>query len=42
VAGDWQGRELSSRVGDLQAQVGGLGEALEDVYAETRVSLGGD
>jgi len=35
----WRGRELESRVGELQAQVGALGDGLEDVYAETRVSL---
>jgi paraquat-inducible protein B len=35
----WQGRELSSRVGDLRAQVGALGEGLDEVYAETRVSM---
>jgi uncharacterized coiled-coil protein SlyX len=40
IAGDWQGRELASRVGELHAKVGGLGEGLEEVYAETRVSLG--
>jgi hypothetical protein len=37
---DWQGRELSSRVGDLQAKVGMLGDGLDEVYAETRVSIG--
>jgi uncharacterized coiled-coil protein SlyX len=41
LADDWQGRELSSRVGDLQAKVGVLGEGLDEVYAETRVSIGG-
>jgi uncharacterized coiled-coil protein SlyX len=41
IAGDWEGRELSSRVGDLQAKVGVLGEGLDEVYAETRVSVGG-
>jgi hypothetical protein len=35
----WQGRELSSRVGDLRAQVGALGDGLDEVYAETRVSM---
>jgi hypothetical protein len=41
VAGDWEGRQLSSRVGDLQAKVGVLGEGLEEVYSETRTSIGG-
>jgi uncharacterized coiled-coil protein SlyX len=41
IADDWQGRQLSSRVGDLQAKVGVLGEGIEEVYAETRVSVGG-
>jgi hypothetical protein len=35
----WQGRELSGRVGDLQAKVGALGDGLDEVYAETRVSM---
>src|SRR4051794_16220978 len=42
MAGDWEGRRLSGRVDDLQAKVGVLGEGLEEVYAETRVSLGAD
>jgi|1185.fasta_scaffold11616_2 hypothetical protein len=41
AAGDWQGRDLSSRVGDLHAKVAGVGEGLDEVYAETRVSVGG-
>jgi len=41
AAGNWQGRDLSSRVGDLQAKVAVLGEGLDEVYAETRVSVGG-
>jgi len=41
MAGGWEGRRLSDRVGDLQAKVGVLGEGLEEVYAETRVSFGG-
>jgi prefoldin subunit 5 len=41
AAGDWEGRDLSSRVGDLQAKVAVLGEGLDEVYAETRVSVGG-
>jgi hypothetical protein len=41
VAGSWEGRRLSSRVGDLQVKVGVLGEGLEEVYSETRVSVGG-
>jgi hypothetical protein len=41
MAGGWEGRELSSRVGELQDRVGALGEGLEEVYAETRVSVGG-
>jgi hypothetical protein len=41
MAGGWEGRELSSRVGELQEQVGALGAGLEEVYAETRVSVGG-
>jgi hypothetical protein len=41
VAGDWEGRRLSSEIGDLQAKVGVLGEGLDEVYAETRVSVGG-
>jgi hypothetical protein len=40
MAGGWEGRELSSRVGELQDRVGALGEGLEEVYAETRVSVG--
>jgi len=40
MAGGWHGRELSSRVGDLQERVGALGAGLEEVYAETRVSVG--
>jgi hypothetical protein len=40
MADGWHGRELSSRVGDLQARVGALGAGLEEVYAETRVSVG--
>jgi hypothetical protein len=35
----WRGRELSSRVSELQAQVGALGEGLEEAYAETRSSV---
>jgi prefoldin subunit 5 len=41
AAGDWEGRDLASRVGDLQAKVAVLGEGLDEVYAETRVSVGG-
>jgi len=41
AAGDWQGRDLSSRVGDLHAKVAVMGEGLDEVYAETRVSVGG-
>lgn len=41
MAGDWQGRELAGRVGELQEQVGALGAGLEEVYAETRVSVAG-
>jgi hypothetical protein len=41
VAGDWAGRRLSSRVGDLQAKVGVLGDGLEEAYSETRSSAGG-
>ena len=41
AAGDWQGRDLSSRVGDLQAKVAVLADGLDEVYAETRVSVGG-
>ena len=41
AAGDWQGRDLGSRVGDLHAKVAVLGEGLDEVYAETRVSVGG-
>jgi uncharacterized coiled-coil protein SlyX len=41
AAGDWQGRDLSSRVGDLHAKVAVVGEGLDEVYAETRVSVGG-
>jgi hypothetical protein len=40
MADGWHGRELSSRVGDLHARVGALGAGLEEVYAETRVSVG--
>jgi uncharacterized coiled-coil protein SlyX len=40
AAGDWQGRDLSSRVGDLHAKVAVVGEGLDEVYAETRVSVG--
>lgn len=41
AAGNWEGRDLSSRVGDLQAKVAVLGEGLDEVYAETRVSVSG-
>jgi hypothetical protein len=41
AAGDWEGRGLAGRVGELHAKVGVVGEGLEEVYAETRVSVGG-
>jgi hypothetical protein len=41
AADGWAGRELSSRVGDLHVQVSAMGEGLDEVYGETRVSVSG-
>jgi hypothetical protein len=41
AAGGWEGRRLSGRLDDLRAKVGVLGEGIDEVYAETRVSVGG-